>query len=359
MNKINKLGVLFLLAAISFPAFSQEDLQFTLKHEVKTTPVKNQSRSGTCWAFAGISFVETELLRMEKKEYDLSEMQIVRNIYPVKANNYIRMHGNANFSPGGQAHDVINAIKDYGFLPESIYPGLNYGKDYHDHGELDDYLKLLTKEALNKKKKSKSSMAEELINATLNEYLGPLPDEFNYRGKKYTAKTFYQSLSFDPKNYIELTSYTNYPFYSFCVLQVPDNWSYDPYFNLPLAELMESIDYALENGYSVCWDGDVSGGFDRIKGIAILADENTIVNQANRQKAFDNFESTDDHLMHLTGIAYDQNGKKYYLTKNSWGVESVFNGYWYMSEQYVRLNTVAVMIHRDSLPSKISKKILN
>ncbi len=349
------LSVCFLITLNTVVA--QEEKTFVTKYDVKTTPVKNQSRSGTCWAFAGISFVETELLRMEKGEYDLSEMYIVRNVYPIKADNYIRMQGKANFSAGGQGHDVLNAIKLSGFVPESVYPGLNYGKDYHDHSELDDYLSLLTKEALSKRLKSKSTFSDELIIATLDEYLGSKPKDFTYNGNSFSAKSFFASTEFNTDDYIEITSYNNYPYYANCVLQVPDNWSFDSYLNVPLDDLMTIMEHALKNGYSICWDGDVSGNFDRKTGLAQLPDETTEVTQKMRQTAFDKFESTDDHLMHITGLSLDENGRKYYITKNSWGTEHRYKGFWYMSEQYLRMNTVAILVHKEALPEKIIKEI--
>jgi bleomycin hydrolase len=351
MKRINKLAILLVLVIAFQNIYAQDSLTFKTIYEVKTSSVKNQQRSGTCWAFAAISFVETELIRMGKSEYDLSEMYMVRNVYPVKADNFIRMHGKANFSAGGQAHDVLNAMSRVGIVPESVYKGLNYGKDYHDHSELDDYLTVITKEALKKKRKSRSTMSEELLQATLNEYLGPVPERFNYEGNSYTPQSFLSFLDFDPEDYVEITSYKNYPYHAYSVLQVPDNWSYDSYYNLPLDEFMKVIDNALKKGYSVCWDGDVSGQFERSTGIARL-EEGVVIDQDARQQAFDAFESTDDHLMHIVGIAKDQHGRKYYITKNSWGTDHKYKGFWYMSEQYVRLHTVAVLVHKDVLPKK-------
>ena len=345
---------------------------------VKTTPVKDQARSGTCWSFAAISFIETELLRMGKGEYDLSEMFNVRMAYPEKAELYIRLHGKTQFSAGGQAHDVMNVFREYGAVPEKVYPGIQYGKDEHNHSELDAVLQGMLKALLKIKKRTYTTVWKAAVEAVLDTYLGTVPQEFEFKGKTYTPKSFAESLGLNPDNYIEITSYTHHPFYTKFILEIPDNWSDDYYYNLPLEELMKVIDHALKNGYSVAWDGDVSEEtFKYRKNLALIIPddwddmtdeeqeavfekpvEEKEITQEMRQKTFNNMSTTDDHLMHLTGMVKDQTGTIYYRTKNSWGSESnEWEGFFNMSGSFVKLKTVAIMVHKDAVPEDIRKKL--
>lgn len=352
----------------------KETYEFTMMHQVETTPVKNQARTGTCWSFATTSFVESELIRMGKGEHILSPMWFVRFAYPSKAEKYLRYHGQYNFGVGGQAHDVTNVIKEFGFVPEEIYKGMNIGEEEHNHGEMSSVLEGIM-DGVKKNRGGKiTPVWKNVLESALNIYLGVPPEQFTYQGNVYTPGGFAEKLGFNPDDYVELTSYTHRPFYTKFDLEIPDNWSKDLYYNLPIDELMIVMENALSNGYSVCWDGDVSEKeFDRKKGTAIIpldpadnkegeeADgpvkEKTIT-QEMRQESFDNHTTTDDHLMHLTGIAVDQNGTKYYYTKNSWGTkDKKFDGYWYMSESYVRLKTVAIMIHKDAIPKDLRTKL--
>jgi len=352
--------------------------EFEMVKEIKTTPVKDQASTGTCWSFATTSFVETELMRMGKGEHILSPMFNVRYSYLPKAVNYVRYSGSTNFGMGGQAHDVMKVIKQYGFIPEEAYNGMNIGEDKHNHGEMDGVLKAIA-DAITKARGGKITPRwQEIFESTLNIYLGNPPKEFSYKGKTYTPKSFVDSLRFKPEDYVELTSYTHHPFYTKFDLEIPDNWSKDQYYNVPINDLIQIIDTALTKGYSVAWDGDTSEKeFDRKKGIAtvpIKEDESSdskkeddeedlrikekAVTQEMRQETFDNHTTTDDHLMHLTGIAKDQSGAKFYYTKNSWGTkDKKYGGYWYMSEPYVRLKTVAIMVHKDAIPAKIKTKL--
>ncbi len=352
----------------------KETYEFTMMHQVETTPVKNQARTGTCWSFATTSFVESELIRMGKGEHILSPMWFVRFSYPSKAEKYLRYHGQYNFGVGGQAHDVTNVIKEFGFVPEEIYKGMNIGEEEHNHGEMSSVLEGIM-DGVKKNRGGKiTPLWKNVLESALNIYLGVPPEQFTYQGNVYTPGGFAEKLGFNPDDYVELTSYTHRPFYTKFDLEIPDNWSKDLYYNLPIDELIMVMENALSNGYSVCWDGDVSEKeFDRKKGTAIIpldpadnkegeeADgpvkEKTIT-QEMRQESFDNHTTTDDHLMHLTGIAVDQNGTKYYYTKNSWGTkDKKFDGYWYMSESYVRLKTVAIMINKDAIPKDLRTKL--
>ncbi|NOU60858.1 aminopeptidase C [Marinifilum caeruleilacunae] len=366
----------------------QEEKKFTTVTEVKTTNVKNQQSTGTCWCFATMSFIETELLRMGAPEIDLSEMYIVREAYSQKAKRYFRLHGKGNYSEGGQAHDVMNVVKTHGFVPESAYSGNEYQGDFHIHREMVKSTKAMMDEIVKNPNKKITPVWFASVNGVLDTYMGKLPETFEYEGKQVTPQKYAADLGFNTEDYIELTSYTHHPFYSKINLEIPDNWSDDLYYNVPIEELMEVMDNALNNGYSVCWDGDVSEkGFSHRKGYAVLPSvketdmsnseiskwedgvenkkektQNTSkepkVSQELRQKTFDNFQTTDDHLMHLTGIVKDQDGTIYYKTKNSWADDSnKFGGYLNMSESYVKLKTVAIMVHKDAVPKQILKKL--
>ncbi len=387
MKLVRQVIWLFIILAL-VPAFvmaqgkeKKDVYEFEMIKELKTTPVKNQGKTGTCWSFATTSFVETELIRMGKGEHILSPMFNVRYVYPQKAVKFVRYSGSSNFGPGGQAHDAINVIKEFGMIPEEIYSGKNIGEEEHNHGEMDAVLKA-TIDAVSKNKGGKITPRwKEVIEAELDIYLGAIPKEFLYQGKKYTPKSFAESLGFNPNDYVELTSYTHHPFYKKVNLEMPDNWSNDLYYNIPVDELMRVMENAIMNGFSVDWDGDVSEKyFNRKKSVSIyplveevpaedakkdeekdkveLPEKEKFVTQEIRQQAFDNQTTTDDHLMHLTALAKDQTGNKYYYTKNSWGTKDrKYAGYWYMSEQYIRAKTTAIMVHKDAIPEDIKAKL--
>jgi len=366
-------ATLFLYSGIlSLNAQDLSEYKFKNVKEIKNTPVEDQQATGTCWSFATTSFIEAELIRMGKEPLDLSEMYFVRYAYLDKADNYIRLHGSANFGQGGQAHDVMNTVKKYGFVPEDIYKGLNYGSDIHDHSELVSVLKGFLDGLI--KIRKPSQVWDEAYTSILDTYLGAEVKSFNYKGKSYTSSEFARNLSFDPENYVELTSYSHAPFYSEFVLEVPDNWSFDSYYNIPIDDLVKIMDNALDKDYTVCWDGDVSEkGFSHTNGVAVVPEEvkpgdtetislapikERIITQELRQECFNNFSTTDDHLMHLTGTAEDQDGKRFYLTKNSWGEKSnTLGGKLYMSVPYIRLHTIAIMVNKDAIPGDIKMKL--
>ncbi len=364
MSKINVISLcLFLCFAFcsNKQAFSQEHKDFEIIKQIKTTPVKDQNHTGTCWSYATISFIETEALRIKNQEFDLSEMFIVANAYKTKADKYVRFHGNANFSEGGQAHDVLNEVRKYGLVPQKSYSGINYNSAIHVHAEMVAMLKGMLEGVIQNKQKKLTKNWKNAVEAVLEVYLGKLPKKVSFENKDYSPKEFAREIvGFNPEDYVELTSYSHHPYYSKFDLEIPDNWSHDLYYNLPIDELMEVFNYAIDNNYSICWDGDVSEkDFSHRLGYAKLKDGTAVKDyQQERQQTFNNWVTTDDHLMHLTGKAKDKDGVIYYQTKNSWNDDSnKFGGYLYMSEPYVRVKTVAVLVHKNAIPKKIRKKL--
>ena len=371
-------------------AFGQ-GYQFTEVVTVPATPVKNQAATGTCWCFATTSFMESELLRMGKGTYDLSEMFIVRQKYMNQLqDNYLR-RGEGNIGQGSLSHTFMNAYRQVGIVPEEVYTGINYDSERHNHSEMVRYMQALADVAV--KAKTRSPEYYKLIDNLFDTYLGKLPEKFTYKGKEYTPKSFAESLGLNMDDYIELTSFTHHPYYVKFDVEVPDNWEHSLMYNLPLDEMMETVDHALTNGYTVCWDGDVSEkGFSFTNGVAINPEVKKVEDLSNtdrarfeklgekerleevfkferpypevnvtpevRQAGFESFVTTDDHLMHVTGITKDQNGTKYYITKNSWGTDrNKFGGYLNMSESFVRAKTIYVMVHKDAIPKAIKGKL--
>ncbi len=346
--------------------------------DIKTTPVKNQDHTGTCWSFSTISFVETELLRMGKEPQTLSAMFVVRKNYPRKAERYIRLHGNMSFGASSLSGEVLHVIRKHGIVPESVYSGKPDGQSQYDNEEMDAVLKASLDAIISKKMRKLSKAWPKAIDGILDAYLGKIPESFSLNGKSYTPKSFADELGFAPDDYIQLTSYSHHPFYTTFSLEVPDNWSMNKYLNVPLDEFMSVLDHAIQNGYSAAWDGDISeNSFSQKKGLAILPvkewedrtkeEQDAIcevpepekeVTQELRQESFDNFTSTDNHLMHITGTALDQNGTKYYKAKNSWGQkDSKYEGFIYLSKSYVRAKTISIMIHKEALLNQIVQQL--
>ncbi len=369
--KIVKSTILLLLAfGLIGSVFAQDEFAFESITDVKTTLVKDQGLTGTCWAFSTISFVESEIMRMGGPELDLSEMYIVKHAYERKAQQYVFLHGKGNFSEGGQAHDVMNVIENYGFVQESDYPGRQDASMPHDHSEMVMTMKVMLDNYMEQKGAVPSDLWFTNIYSVLNNKLGESPKQIGFNKRSYSPVQFAQGLGIDHSNYIELSSYSHHPFYSLFDLEVPDNWSHDRYYNVPVGELVEAMKSALKKGYSLVWDGDVSEDFfshregvaflpvDKKKGFVPQEEKN--VTQEDRQKAFLSWQATDDHLMHIVGLAKDKNGTIYFKIKNSWGSDSNrIGGFLYMSEAYVRMNTVAVMLHKDALEKELTKKLLN
>lgn len=358
---------------------------------IKTTPVRDQNQSGTCWCFSGDTFLESELLMMQNREVDLSEMYTVRMCYEEKALRYVRMYGQVNFSEGGGLLDVPYIIGKYGAVPEEVYPGLNYGEDAHDHTELVATLSAYLKGVCSNKKLSSAWF--EGFKGILDAYFGKVPETFTYNGTTYTPQSYAQSLNLDLDNYVALTSFTHHPFYRSFVLEVPDNWIFGQYMNVPLDELKAIIDNSLNNGHSVLWAADVSEiGFKYRRGFAVMpkekdeADmteeeqkewavisdrkrkeiqkdikgpvEEIDVTQESRQEMFDRQLTTDDHGMVIVGIATDQNGKRYYKVQNSWNTNQLYGGFFYVSEPYLLAKTMSILVNKSTIPTDIKKKIM-
>ena len=374
----------------------EEGFIFTTVKENPITSVKNQNRAGTCWCYSGLAFIESELLRMGKGEYDFSEMFIVHNTYLDRADKAVRTHGDVSFSQGGSFYDVIYGMKTFGLVPEEeMRPGVMYGDTLSNHTELtavsDAVVAAIAKGRHRSLQADKENnpLWKKAITAIHDIYLGERPEKFTYKGKEYTPKSFYESTGLNADDYISLTSYTHHPFYQPFVLEIQDNWRWASSYNLPIDEFMAVMDNAVKKGYTFAWGSDVSEqGFTR-DGIAVMPDVNKEselsgsdmarwtglttahkrqmmttkpypeidVTQEMRQVAFDNWETTDDHGMVIYGIAKDQNGKEYFMVKNSWGKSGKYNGIWYASKAFVAYKTMNILVHKDALPKEIAKKL--
>lgn len=371
----------------STPGFGFKDI-----YTVRTTSVKDQNKSGTCWSFSGTSFVEDEIMRLGGDSLDLSEMFTVRKCYQDKADRYVRMYGSASFAAGGNITDVAYVWRHYGAVPEEVYTGLQYGEDKHVHGELDGALSGIVSTVVKNPNKKISTAWKKAFAGVLDAYLGAEPTTFTYNGKTYTPQSFAASLPFNPDDYVALTSFTHHPFYQPFVLEVADNWTWDSYQNVPLDELKAIVDNALKNGFPVSWAADVSEkGFKWKEGVALMpkgkneadmegtelarwvklsdADrmdekykftgpvpEETIT-QESRQADFDNQTTTDDHGMEIVGIAEDIEGNHYYKVKNSWDTNQKYEGFLYVSEPYFLAKTLSILVHKDAIPKDIAKKL--
>lgn len=365
--------------------------KFTDIKLIKTTPVKDQNKSGTCWCFSGTSVLEEDVMRKGGPELDLSEMYTVRNAYIDKAKKYIQTHGNINFAQGGSFADVLTMVDKYGAVPEEAYPGLNYGEKKHSHYEMEAALKAYLNAVMKNPNGKLSTAWLPGFTAILDAYLGPVPEKFTYKGKEYTPQSFAKEMKITPGEFINFTSYTHHPFYKGFALEIPDNWLWSQCMNVPMEDLKAIVDNAIDNGYTVGWAADVSeGGFKWNKGYAVNPEpknEETLegtelarwvklsdreranatfdikgpvkeknVTQEMRQQGFDNFQTTDDHGMVIMGIAKDQEGNRYYKVKNSWDTNQIYDGYFYVSEPYFLEKTLSIMVNQGAVPAEIAKK---
>ena len=392
------------LSAICSSAFAQAqkpkinfpDYKFTTIKEMPVTSVKNQKSSGTCWAFSTLSFVESEIIRINdikdpEKYPDLSEFFVVSHSYSERADKYAMLDGALAFRVGSEADDVLHVIRDWGMVPNSEMTGMNYGTDLPKQAELDAVLKAYMDAILKNPNKTLTTAWKRGLDAILREYFGAYPEKFTVDGVEYTPESYRDSFNFNPDDYITITSFTHHPFYTWFPIEICDNWRWDEVYNVPIDEFMEILDYALDHGYTAAWGADVSEpGFTR-DGLAILADvdltnagsdqahwvgygetkdsgkkpkagskTNNVVekeaSQEQRQIEFMNKTMTDDHGMHIYGIAEDQWGQKYYLVKNSWGVTGKYDGIWYASVNFVKAQSIDIMIHRSALPEGFAEK---
>ncbi len=396
--KSNRFTLILTFLFLNFICYAQDTIRnkkgggylFTKVINLDATPIQDQSSTGTCWSFSALSYFESELIRTGKGKQNLSEMFVVRNSYIDKAEKFVRMHGHSNFGQGGGFWDIPYVLKNYGIVPEEIYSGLGYGTEKHNHNELEAILTAMVKTITDNPQKTLTTSWKKAYIAVVDAYLGTIPETFTYQGKKYTPKEYANSLGLKMDDYVYITSYTHHPFYQPFILEVEDNWASQQVYNLPLDELMVVINNSINKGYTVAWATDVSEkGFSFKNGLAIVPEDDSaiikkgvdtklfnnagadkagvpfeapclekIITQQSRQLAFDNYQTTDDHGMHIVGIYKDQTGKLYYHVKNSWGTKNNdCDGYLFASEAFVRYKTMDIMIHKDALPADLRKKL--
>jgi bleomycin hydrolase len=391
---MKKIVFSFSLLAFSFLMQAQDNLVNSLKANVsdsskakfkftevinlENSPVKNQGSSGTCWSYSGNSFLESEMMKLGKEFVDISEIYTARCAYIERAKNYVRMHGNIGWGDGAELHDVVSIYKKYGAVPYEVYTGLNYGTSKNKFGEMQAALEGFLKGIVENKNGKLTKNWLPAFTAALDSYLGQVPESFTWKGKKYSPKSFANEVvGIDANHYMEFSSYTYAPFYEPTLLMVPDNWSLQSVYNLPLNEMTEMVDNALSKGYTVAWATDVSEKYFSWKnGVAIVpekeledmsADElktmfdgpktERIITPEMREEAFDNYTTTDDHGMHIVGLAKDQNGKEYYMVKNSWGDANDYKGYLYVSKAFFKYKTTAVLVNKNAIPTTTLKKL--
>ncbi|MCC7244133.1 MAG: aminopeptidase [Saprospiraceae bacterium] len=367
---------LAILCGFTAQAQNNEPYDFKEFKRLPATEVKSQDQTGTCWAFSTTSLIESEVQRMGKGNLNISEMFVVRHIYRDKCANYVRRQGKAQFSEGGLAHDLLNAVKKYGVVPESEYPGRKNPAIPFNHGELAKALKTKCNEII-KAGESGTLAADWMkeIDAILDAEFGTVPVKFTVGGTIFSPTTYREYLGIEPDDYVTITSFTHHPFNESFILEIPDNWSNGASYNLPLNDMMRCLNYAIQQGYTVDWDADVSNkGFSQQNGIAIVPEAEwknkdaaaqssafkfwepeKQISQTFRQDQFDRQITADDHLMHITGIMNEEHGGIFYMVKNSWGNTSPFQGYVYCSESYLRLNTISITVHKKALPQDVRR----
>ena len=385
-------GLSFLANAQDAKSNQPKGYQFTDIKRLPATSVKDQARAGTCWSWSGISFFESEMIRMGKEPIDLSAMYIVRHAYSDKATKFVRLHGSMNFAVGGAFCDVMHVIKNYGIVPMDVYKGLNYGEPNHAFGEIDDVLAGYVNAVIKNSNKKLSTAWKKGFDGILDAYLGEEPEKFEYKCKEYTPRTFADEVvGLNMDDYVSLTSFTHHPFYSQFAIEVPDNWLWGMSYNLPIDELAQVMSNAIDNGYTFAWASDVSErGFQTSQpGVAVVPTTDTKemsgaeiakweampkgnqtpdafrqgpapekeITQEMRQQEFDNYLTTDDHGMHVIGKAKDQNGTVYYIVKNSWNQYNKFGGYFYASEPFMKYKTMNIIVHKNAIPKDIRKKL--
>ena len=396
---MKKLFLMALVALVAIGANAQDKKKenpnkpvFTVVKENKITSIKNQSRSGTCWDYSTLSYFEAEILKKTGKTYDLCESFVANKTYMDRAVQVVRLHGDCQFAQGGSAYDVYYALKNYGICPEDAmpFPGSLYGDSLNNFNEFFSLMSPYVDAVARNKGKKISNQWKVGLQGILDAYLGKCPEEFTYEGKKYTPKSFAASLGLNMDDYVSITSFTHRPFYTEFPVEVQDNWRNGLSWNVPMDEMMRIIDNAVMQGYTMAWGGDVSEqGFTR-QGLAYATDEKAqsltgsdmarwlklsatakkgmldslgckvpeiVPTQEMRQERYDNWELTDDHGMLIYGIAKDQNGREYYMVKNSWGEAGEYKGIWYMTKAFIAANTMDYMVNKNAIPKDIRKKL--
>ncbi len=376
----------FGFAALSATAQETPEYEFTVIKENPITSIKNQNRSGTCWCYSALSFVESEILRTKGLELDLSEMFVVGKSYHDRAEKFVRLDGHLNFAAGSSFGDVLHVINDYGIVPQDAMPGMNYGSALPEQSELDAALKAYVSAIASNPNRKLTTAWLRGFDGILEAYFGEYPETFTVEGVEYTPESYRDHLGINMDDYVNITSFTHHPFYEEFVIEVPDNWRWDTAYNLPMDEMMEVMFNAIENGYTIAWGSDVSErGFTR-NGVAVALDEvkattgsdqerwigkaeaekevakaalpaEVTVTQEMRQEGYDRKTTTDDHGMHIYGLAQDQNGTRYFMVKNSWGESGKYKGIWYASETFVKFKTLNIVVHKDALPKDLKKKL--
>ena len=380
------------MAMSAYVAMAQDapkapEYEFTVVKENPITSIKNQYRSGTCWCYSALSFIESEILRTKGQEVDLSEMFVVGKSYHDRAVKYVRVDGHLNFAAGSSFGDVLHVINDYGIIPQEVYSGFNYGTEMPEQNELDAVLKGYVSAAVKNPNKKLTTAWVNGLDGILDAYFGEVPEKFNVNGVEYTPESYRDHLGINYNDYVNITSFTHHPFYEPFIIEVCDNWRWDSAYNLPMDEMMEVMYNAIDNGYTIAWGSDVSEkGFTR-NGLAVMPVEETkatagsdqerwvgkseqpkeevkasipeemTITQEMRQEGYDRKTTTDDHGMHIYGVAKDQNGTKYFMVKNSWGETDKYKGIWYASDAFVRYKTLNIVVHKDALPKHIAKKL--
>jgi len=357
---------------------SAESFKFTDVINLANTSIKNQGSSGTCWSYSTNSYLESEMIRLGKQPVEISQVFSARNAYVEKGKNYVRMHGAVTLGDGGELHDVINMYKKYGAVPQEVYSGLNYGTTKNKFAEMASITEALLAAVVKNPNGELTPNWEKAYAAVIDSYLGEVPKNFTYKGKNYTPQSFAKEMiGINPEEYIEFASYATEPYYKKTMMMVPDNWSFDLVYNVKMNDMTAIIDNALKNGFTVAWATDVSEkSFSWKNGVAYVPTkkfddmtkderenmfngpkEELKITEELRQKALDNYQTTDDHAMHIVGIAKDQLGKEYYIVKNSWGVTNDYKGYLYVTKDFVKYKTTSFMVNKAGIPADISTKI--
>lgn len=355
---------------------SKAGFKFTEVINLANTSIKDQGSSGTCWSYSGNSFLESEMIRMGKQPVEISQIFTARNTYIEKAKTFVRLHGDQAQGDGGQLHDVLTIFRKYGAVPREVYTGLQEGQTRNNFSEMGPILQGITQTVAKSKKPSNNWL--KAFTAAMDAYLGEAPTSFQYKGKTYTPRTFAdQVVGINPDDYVGISSFEDHAYYKPFVLLIQDNWSFESFLNVKINDLTSIIDNALATGYTVAWATDVSEkSFSWKNGVAFVPEKpfeqmtkeeqdnmfngpkaEPTITPAQRQEAFDNYTTTDDHGMHIVGLVKDQNGKEYYIVKNSWGESNDYKGYMYVTKEYVRYKTISLLVHKNAIEKGLQTKL--